>query len=975
MVKKRKMNRLKKFLLVSGLAGILGGVFTPLIAHAHDAYYLSITLDADSRQYIGVVTHDKNDNNKDAHAEVSNTGVYFGTVKQGGENIPAYRPNDGNSDGKFKIPVNYASESIEAVSKSYKAKFPYSTVKQTWLNMDTTEVLPFSFPGRHVSSLTDLASKKRDADALDRQQAQWVNSNLVGSLNQGIATVYNIAYTGSNNQRMRTIEISQLLANAGADVAGVRGAKKGASKKIEIGKHSFTISDGRDVKNPSPDIPANHYIAIKHKDMDKKLYVPWAVPKGYGENQRLWNTIRNTNYKDVAKEDAKYLSWQHVVMQGVYNSAVAGVEFGGAEKLNPPNIVERTIAEVFTSMTNTIESMLGLHSIPELMLNRGSYAVSSWQGVMPKRLAEVADYVHLFVQFIAWVLLAGAFAKLLALRNLSAINPKMRVDLKEGAVDLIGAGFSLLLFIPIFRSLLIMNSGLVQFFGGLSDQADNFGTALMTNGGYIGPIIVGMVFFLLVIYMNITYILRGITIAALYVFAPLFIVSIAYGGRFKQLFSTFAKELVGMIFIQTLHAMLLGMYSLAFFNGASSSMLYTIILTASFIPITKFIKKDLLGINEGMGSAIAGGAVAAGAGFAITSAGSAAMAHRMKSGGTGQVNEGGQNFTRHASSGGSGGGGGGGQTFQTMLDNDTTGTSLPNHYAGHNQLESAKAFNEPKTAFGRKLNGVKESVQGLKQGFDDSSFGQGLGKATEGRDNFKEASRNAVAGGKQFLQDRPMIGKAAVGTAKAAGFAAAATAELAMGTNGISSTATRAMMTGSMYRGMAGKGGSAGGAGFGGSQSVGMPPEAFLDQYDTVDGQSGFLVSASKDNGDIVNVHDKQKMFEERGIEQMYDNDNYLMMKTSVGGDDHEGLATMYDEVNNGTDVQQEDWRNAGVEFVEKTKDGKMLIGMNKRTIGMNNLQQTDKHIMFDMKPFADVGFSDYDNVGNPNEAPQAQTM
>lgn len=957
---KSQMKRLKKCLLVFGVAGMLNGVFAPLLAHAHDAYFLSITIDADNRKFIGIVSHDKNDTQVDTHAEVSNTGAYFGAVKRGGKNMPSYKSVSGNTTGKYTIPVHYASQKLETVGSAYSKLFPFDNVKQDDKKVNPNTLI-FSFPGVHYNSARSMfTDKKRDGDNQDRQQAQWVNANLVGSLNQTIGIVYPIVYSSRGDQRMRMIEISQLFANAGSNVAGVNGNKSGAKQTVQIGRQKFVVSDGREVPNRTPDIPADHYIKITNKNMDD-LYVPWAVPKGYGKDQRLWSVIKGSNYeKEFSGQDAQFLSWQHVAMQGIYNSAVNGVEFGGADKLNPPNFVERTIAEVFNSMINAIESILGLSSIPELMLNRGSYAVSTWKGVMPKGLAEVADYVHLFVQMIAWTLLAGAFAKLLTMRNLSALNPKMRVDLKEGAVDLIGAGFALLMFIPIFRSLLTLNEGLVMFFGGMSDQADNFGSALMTNGGYIGPIIVGLVFFLLLIYLNITYMLRGITIAALYCFAPLFIVSIAYGGRFKQLFSTFAKELVGMIFIQSIHALLLGVYSLAFYNGASSGMLYTIILTASFIPITKFIKKDLLGINETMGSQIAGGAVSAGAGFAIASVGAATMGAKMRSNSSDSSGGEATNFGhRSAGSGGGGNGGGGGGTFQNMMDNDAGAGNMPSHYTGDNAYKA-----EMKPAKPGFVETAKESVRGIgNQAKKYDAIGQEVAS-------------------KVYNNPVTQTGLKAAGTVmKGAAFAAAATSEMAMGTNGISSTATRAMISGGMYRGMKGKGGSGGDSGYGsgGMGAVPIPNDDFLDQYAV--GEDGFVVSAGKENGDILNVHNKEKLMEERGYEEMFDNGDQLMMKTSINPSENEALNKMYEVFKDGSDIEKQEWQERGVDFAMKTDDDKLLIGLNKRALGINNVQQNDKHIMFDTKPTTDTGFLNYNLIDGkkydnkkPTEEPKTQT-
>lgn len=923
---KQRIKRLKKWFLTLGVGVLTSSVFAPTIVSAHDAYYLSVTVDPDNIQLIGMVGEDKNNNGINKHAEVNHTGVYFGEHKGG----KTFVRNDAKSVTKFSLPYTESGHALTKVGEAYEAFLPKSDT--------TTDTLLFSFPGRHVSSVGNIATgNKRDADGMDRQQAQWVNRNLVGGLNQAISYVYNIAYSDMNETRGRTINIARGLANHGANAAGVNGNGKGASSTFTVNGKKFKVEDGRDVKDRDPDIPANHYIKITH-GKENPIYFPWAVPKGYGEDQRLWLHVKGSPYEKVYKEDVRFLTWQHVALQAIYNSSVTGVEFSAADQLNPPNIVEKMIAGVLSSIQSGIESLLGLHTLPELMLNRGSYASKNWKGVMPLGLADVADYAHLFVQFISWLLLAGAFAKLLAMRNLSALNPKMRVELKEGAMDIIGAGFALLMFIPIFNSLLIMNEGLVTFFGGMSDKVDLFGKSAMTNGGYIAPILVGFVMFAIVIYMNVTYIMRGITIAALYVFAPLFIASIAYGGKFKQLFSTFAKELVGLIFMQTIHALLLGMYSLAFFNGASTGMLYTLVLSASFIPITKFIRNDLLGMKEGMGGQMAGGAITAGAGLAFAGASVMKTNSDMKKMGSGGGDKS-TNFNRRGSNNGGGGGGTEQQSFQNMMDNDAKNAggegvgSTPGHYAGEGKAFQAKMKPEDAPEKTSLLDKAKGGVDKVNEAIDSTKYG-----------------RTAVNAAGTALKAGASVGLAA----------AAATAEASTGASGISQGVTRMAMNNNMAKRMSGGYGGGGDLGSqgGSSHSIPMPDHSTLEQFEV--GEAGYVAGASKENGDIVNIHDTNALNESTGIENMMDNGSHVLAKTNVGVNDDETLQGMMDDFNSGDAEKIAHWNEQGVDFAKETADGKVLLGFNKESVGINDFEKDDKYSKFDMKPTANNQFFKY---------------
>lgn len=927
---KQRLKRMKKSVVTFGVALLTSGVIAPTVVSAHDAYFLSVTIDPSTQQFVGIVSEDKNDVGPDNHAEVKNTHVYFGGHPEGKTYVP-------NSEAKanisvMKLPDTTASTEADKLTELYSNFLPKTK--------SSDDVLLFSFPGVHVDSVSDkLTGNKRDADGMDRQQAQWVNRNLVGGLNQAIAYVHSHSYSDTDNQRGRTINTARALANAGSRVAGVNNHASGATTTFSVGGKTYDVADGRDVPNKDPDIFKTYYVKLRLSSSSggngEWVYFPWAVPKGYGKDHRLYNLIKDTDYYEKAKKDARFLSWQHVALQGIYNAAVTGYEFSGADQLNPPNWIEKSIAFVFSSIIGLIESLLGLHTLPEMMLNRGHYASTTWQGVMPLGLADVADYVHLFVQFIAWLLLAGSFAKLLTMRNLSAINPKMRVELKEGALNILGAGAALLMFIPIFRSMLIINSGLVQFFGGISDKADLFGFASMTNGGYIAPILISLVMLGIVIYMNITYIMRGITIAVLYAFAPLFIVSIAYGGQMKQMFSTFIKELFGLIFMQTIHAVMISIYTLAFFNGATNGMLYTLVLSASFIPITKLIRNDIMGMKEGIGGTFGSSAVSAGAGLAISGLSMAKTNSDIKKMGTSQSDSG-TNFSRKSTTGGGGGGGGSTENIQTMLDNDGKG-STPGHYAGggagfNARMKSADQL--PKPGMKEKVGQWAESNPGKAQAL-------------------KTAGSIAVKGAK--------IG------AGAGAMLAATTLEATTGSNGVSSGVGHLIQQGNQTKrlmAMGGRGGYGGGmSDMGGSSSVPMPDHDLLNKYDVQKNNLGFVVSGGKENGDIVNIHDTESMMEGSGISSMKDNGDYLLATAQMNGDNTNTLNQMMDDFNSGDAEKVAHWQGQGIDFAKKTQDGEVMLGFNKQSLGINSFEQDHKYSKFDIKPTTNQRFFDVNKM------------
>lgn len=102
----------------------------------------------------------------------------------------------------------------------------------------------------------------------------------------------------------------------------------------------------------------------------------------------------------------------------------------------------------------------------------------------------------------------------------------------------------------------------------------------------------------ILIMLNVTYLIRSVTLALLIGFAPFFISMFGAGGAAKKVSATWLKELISNIFMQTFNAAML----LVFTNiGAygSLSLIERFALLISFIPLTKFFKAGLMNLGSG----------------------------------------------------------------------------------------------------------------------------------------------------------------------------------------------------------------------------------------------------------------------------------------------------------------------------------------------------------------------------------------
>jgi len=119
-------------------------------------------------------------------------------------------------------------------------------------------------------------------------------------------------------------------------------------------------------------------------------------------------------------------------------------------------------------------------------------------------------------------------------------------------------------------------------------------------------------------------------LALLIATAPIFIVFISFGGKHKQIFFTWFKELIANIFIQSFHA-----FTLIFFFSVQSSTrgIEGIVILISLIPLTKFFKSLLLGQSGGMTDSLGGSALGMATGAVGGAMGAVSNKGKSKAGG------------------------------------------------------------------------------------------------------------------------------------------------------------------------------------------------------------------------------------------------------------------------------------------------------------------------------------------------------
>jgi hypothetical protein len=423
------------------------------------------------------------------------------------------------------------------------------------------DIMVFTFQPKEVGG---WFQQKNNATRDDVEKAYKIKETLIPGLNDALRIL-------NDGKEFRSIESLMKRANELAK------AIAGQTKTV----NGYSVSTKGD----------KVYIKkVNQKGNQSQSYeFTYRVKKGY-------NNVKIDGKKPF-ENDTTYITWNQLIFQANYAYAKKGYTVKNSTEFTKPNAVEEMVAGMLENTFDQLRNFLGLYDINELVYNQGIRGSSAYaHGIMPNSWAEKAIAYHWLFQALAWSLITLAIVKNLVQRNLATINPAMKISLMESIQNLLITGFILANAIPLINMFMYLNERLVAVFGAtIPNFGDNAGLNYYTNT--IGGVIIQFFYLGVSIYLNFVYIMRAITIAILTAMAPLFIVSIAFGGRWKQLFNTWMREIVGNIFLQSFHAFMLSFF---FAISTSSRGIEGMIVTLALIPLTEFFRTLVMGSGGGI---------------------------------------------------------------------------------------------------------------------------------------------------------------------------------------------------------------------------------------------------------------------------------------------------------------------------------------------------------------------------------------
>ncbi|MDQ0273492.1 type IV secretion system protein [Cytobacillus purgationiresistens] len=270
------------------------------------------------------------------------------------------------------------------------------------------------------------------------------------------------------------------------------------------------------------------------------------------------------------------------------------------------------IIEIFESLIkflfdSLIEPFTGLSQLKDLVFGMNDDGKLVWSTFKASDLNDALNPVY-YSMFTLSGFFIVAFIVIYGMRIAGApINPHRRNELIEFFKDLLLVGI-VLVNLPILYDLLFtINDGIIKMFNGAYESSlDKIKEETTEDvSGVMGYIFIQLILFGLMIWANFYYMMRKVTLIILMGMGPLMMVFWLH-PQFKPITSSWLKELIGSIFVQSIHAFVF--WTVATLSSTSDGFVETVIVYLIFIPISEAVRKLL-----GMGGDMQGGLSKAGA--------------------------------------------------------------------------------------------------------------------------------------------------------------------------------------------------------------------------------------------------------------------------------------------------------------------------------------------------------------------------
>lgn len=483
---------------------------------------------------------------------------------------------------------------------------------------DTVDNLPLSFPGSISFSGFNNSSNQSDID-----RAQLVRSSLIYDLNSAFRFVYADKY-GEYEPTGSTLD--EQISNYAKDLSNFfSGLGQGSWPD-----KSCVVVKTQEPQNPvdinfHADAGTDYYVTIQ-KTVDgrtEEQTFQYRMLKGYGKD--------GSGLGKINGDSTEYIHWGTFAVE-------AFVNFYADDDLKvttdnvmegTPGIAEKTIAGIFGSITDFIANSLGLWNFDELIFNGGTRGSTSYvAGVFPASWQSVIWTFFFVAEIAAVIMLLYAIIFNVGKKAMSTMDPVARASAIEQIKYLFIVAFLLAIVpyvIPILFDACAQLTGIFHdVLGGKTAQERFKKLAANSGAAGLGSLLTYAIYLGALIYFNVFYVFRALSLALMIILMPIFIAMMALSENKRRQTMDFFREFCANLFIQPLQALMLSFILLVPDTGRSID---SIVMAYVMIPLTNLMRQLFFGGAGGMadqvgqqgkraGSRLAmlGGALAVGAG-------------------------------------------------------------------------------------------------------------------------------------------------------------------------------------------------------------------------------------------------------------------------------------------------------------------------------------------------------------------------
>lgn len=486
----------------------------------------------------------------------------------------------GTYDWSFANNLSSEYYPISDYSKHYNEKFDTNVFGEMYAYsaskyVSNTSVRPLTFPG--VSN--------RDASSADINRAYAV-LDAIGSDFMDALIYLNDGYAYKDYSSLYSMSYALVTAQSGVNITNQYGSI------YKVNYHAQPDDSGYlwqvDITCVDNNSSSTQAFESRTRTFNYK------VKKGYRNchsGEIMENGTPNNLNMAGCESDTEFVSWEHLFVEAMLLNE-QGVTYANQTDLFSVSSFEDSVLRTTRNLLMGLRSILDVFGMDELIFNLGQRSTSIYVFGMYKSTWNTSlSILFLIMAAIALSLYTISLVKLLIERQVASFSPYARVSLINGVKNiLISLAFTAFAWV-FFRLILMINFRFVAIFQNMISGK----TFLDAVGIYTtsAGILFQYVMLIITIYVNFIYILRGIIVPMLFCASPLFIYALSLGPKGAMVTKAWLKELLGNVFIQSVHAFV---YGFIIFSSTGMRGIESVILCSTVIPLTS-ITKNIFGMG------------------------------------------------------------------------------------------------------------------------------------------------------------------------------------------------------------------------------------------------------------------------------------------------------------------------------------------------------------------------------------------